>query len=220
MTECATLPDLRKLNPEELRALIVTQHEQLLSRDSEIEQLKMLIAKLRRMWLGRKSEKLARQIEQLELRLEALEMNQAEKDAVHPRTAETPKQGTRPTRQPLPEHLRREVRTHLPKEAACPDCGGALHKLGEEISEILERVPARFYVIRRQAGLWIVRQDRAGESAEPTDRARAGRTRPFGTRAGLKVRRSPPIVSASGDLRAGRSGAGACDTGGLGSGNP
>jgi transposase len=152
----ADLPDLNQLNPEELKALIVEQHQQLASKDeqlaarnSEIEQLKLLIAKLRRMWLGRKSEKLQRQIEQLELRLEALEMKQAEKDAAQPRTTEKSKQAARPSRQPLPEHLPREVRTHLPKETACPDCGGALHKLGEEISEILERVPARFYVIRQ-----------------------------------------------------------------------
>jgi Transposase C of IS166 homeodomain len=42
-----------------------------LSRDTEIEHLKLLIAKLRRAQFGRSSEKLDRQIEQLELRLEA-----------------------------------------------------------------------------------------------------------------------------------------------------
>ena len=67
----ATLPDLDALNPNELKALIVSQHELIVSRDSEIEQLKLLIAKLRRMQFGRSSEKLDRQIEQLELRLEA-----------------------------------------------------------------------------------------------------------------------------------------------------
>jgi hypothetical protein len=53
----ATLPDLDALNPNELKTLIVSQHELIVSRDSEIEQLKLLIAKLRRMQLGRKSEK-------------------------------------------------------------------------------------------------------------------------------------------------------------------
>ena len=62
MTERAALPDLNQLNPEELKTLIVAQHQQLLSkdeqlasRDSEIEQLKLLIAKLQRMQFGRKS---------------------------------------------------------------------------------------------------------------------------------------------------------------------
>ena len=34
------LPDLEALNPSELKALIVSQHELIVSRDSEIEQLK------------------------------------------------------------------------------------------------------------------------------------------------------------------------------------
>jgi|GEM_PF-5776865 len=48
-------------------------------RDQGIEHLKLLIAKLRRMQFGRRSEKVDRQIEQLELRLEDLEANRAER---------------------------------------------------------------------------------------------------------------------------------------------
>ena len=149
MTERAALPDLNQLHLEELKALIISQHELIASRDSEIEQLKLLIAKLQRMQFGRKSEKLERQIEQLQLRLEALEMNNAEKVVALPKQPENVERLARPARHPLPAHLPREVQTYLPKEEACPDCGGALRKLGEDISEILERVPARCYVIRR-----------------------------------------------------------------------
>jgi len=81
-----TLPDLNVLPAEALRALILAQHqelitkdEQLLSREREIEHLKLLLVKLHRMQFGRKSEKLQRQIEQLELRLEELESNRGEK---------------------------------------------------------------------------------------------------------------------------------------------
>src|SRR5215831_7227020 len=42
MTERAALPDLDQLNPTELKALIISQHELITSRDSEIEQLKLL----------------------------------------------------------------------------------------------------------------------------------------------------------------------------------
>ncbi len=56
---------------------MIATHEQLLSHQSEIEHLKLLIAKLRRMQFGRKSEKLERQIEQLELKLEELETAKA-----------------------------------------------------------------------------------------------------------------------------------------------
>ena len=74
------LPDLNVLPAEALRALILAQHEQLLSREREIEHLKLLLSKLHRMQFGRKSEKLARQIEQLELRLEELQSNASEKE--------------------------------------------------------------------------------------------------------------------------------------------
>ena len=159
MTLRATLPALDTLDHEALKALIFFQHEQLLSkdeqlasRDSEIEHLKLLIAKLRRMQFGRSSEKLERQIEQLELRLDELEATQAEKVA----PSQTPavpwpaaKVAAKPARRPLPAHLPREVRKVLPKQKACPDCGGELKHLGEDISEILEYVPAHFKVIRQ-----------------------------------------------------------------------
>jgi transposase len=47
---------------------LIAQHEALVSRETEVENLKLLILKLRRMQFGRKSEKLDREIEQLELR--------------------------------------------------------------------------------------------------------------------------------------------------------
>src|SRR6201981_2200916 len=156
------LPDLEALDPSELKALIVAQHnqilahreqlhvkdEQLLSRDAEIEHLKLLIAKLRRMQFGRSSEKLDRQIEQLELRLGELEENRT-KEWVTQESTTAEKAVARPVRRPLPEHLRREVQTYLPQQEACPDCGGELKRLGEDVSEILEYVPERIKVIRQ-----------------------------------------------------------------------
>src|SRR5690348_17964553 len=78
MVTAPTLPDLDALDPTALKALILAQHETLVSRETEIENLKLLILKLRRMQFGRKSEKLNHQIEQLELRLEDLETAQTE----------------------------------------------------------------------------------------------------------------------------------------------
>jgi transposase len=142
---------LKQLDQEALVALILAQQEQLLSRDTEIEHLKLLIAKLRRMKFGRSSEKLDRQIEQLELKLEELQTSQAERDAVRvatkQTTIETPVKT--PARRSLPDHLPREVRKYMPKEEACPDCGGKLKQLGEDVSEILEYLPERFRVIRQ-----------------------------------------------------------------------
>ncbi len=157
MTMRAALPDLSTLDAAALRTLILSQHEQILlqreqlaSREAEIERLKLLIAKLRRMQFGRRSEKLARQIEQLELQLDELETAQAEEATASPTPGIAERaESQRPVRRPLPAHLPREVRKILPKEAACPDCGGALKSLGEDVAEILEWVPASLKVIRQ-----------------------------------------------------------------------
>ena len=102
------LPDLATLHPNELKALILTQHEQLLSRDNEIEHLKLLIGKLRRLQFGRKSEKLDREIEQLELRLDELEATQAEQAAPSqtPAAALPAVSAAKPAPRPMPEHRR------------------------------------------------------------------------------------------------------------------
>ena len=146
------LPDLNVLPAEALRALILTQHEQLLSREREIEHLKLLLVKLHRMQFGCKSEKLARQIEQLELRLEELESNRSEKEPSPPEPTPIPTSSTptpaKPTRRALSDHLPRETRRHEPKQTVCPQCRGGLRKLGEDVAEVLEYVPASFRVIR------------------------------------------------------------------------
>ena len=163
------LPNLEVLNPTELKALIVSQHELIVSRESEIEQLKLLIAKLRRMQFGRSSEKLDRQIEQLELRLEALQQNDAEMAAAVPEEISSMEPVARSVRRPLPAHLPREVRTHLPEQKTCPDCGGELRKLGEDVSEVLERIPSRFQVIRHvRVKLACACCDRIVEAAAPS----------------------------------------------------
>jgi transposase len=102
------------------------------------------------MQFGRKSEKLQQQIEQLELKLEELETAKAQRDgAASPAAQDWQNAGSqKPTRQALPEHLPREVKTYAPKTDACPECGGHLRKLGEDVSEVLEYMPARFRVIR------------------------------------------------------------------------
>ena len=103
------------------------------------------------MQFGRRSEKLERQIEQLELQLDELATASAEPPAASPTPGATAPStsGRKPARRPLPGHLPRQKRTILPKETACPDCGGELKALGEDVSEILEYVPAHFQVIQQ-----------------------------------------------------------------------
>src|SRR5260370_38535893 len=127
----APLPDLDQLDSQALKSLILTLHdqvfshqkqlttqqeeilsqrEQLASRDVEIEHLKLLIAKLRRMQFGRSSEKRECQIEQLELRLEELEARRTKETTAVKESAPPSTAVVRPARRPLPEHFPREVR--------------------------------------------------------------------------------------------------------------
>jgi transposase len=114
---------------------------------AEIARLKFQLARYRRAEFGRSSEKLAREVEQLELALEALETDQAERLATaSPAVAEaveTAAEAQKPARRPLPQHLPREDLRH-PAPCTCPSCGGALRKIGDEVSETLDYVPGRF----------------------------------------------------------------------------
>lgn len=155
-----SLPNLDGLDPEALKALVIAKHleslEQHKSDTEQIEHLKLVIEKYRRMIFGRKSEKLTGELEQLEFRLEELETAKAAEEAAQATTEATQpastqtdsKRRSRPARKPLPEDLPREVVTHLPAHNCCPDCGGALRQFGEDVSEQLERIPASFKVIR------------------------------------------------------------------------
>ncbi|WP_338615244.1 IS66 family transposase [Pigmentiphaga sp. CHJ604] len=135
-----------------LKALVMSlREEQATLRQSrhddkrEIERLTLLLAKLQRMLFGQRSEKLLRQIEQLELELEELHINQGERTpAVERQSSER----STPVRRPLPEHLPRDTHEHLPPMANCPDCGGAWKRLGEDVSEMLEYVPSSLRVVR------------------------------------------------------------------------
>ena len=103
------------------------------------------------MQFGRKSEKVARQIEQLELRLEELQSNAGERE-LQPSASVPASWGAtaaaKPTRRAWPDHLPRQTRRHDPQQTVCPQCQGELRKLGEDVSEMLEYVPASFVVIR------------------------------------------------------------------------
>jgi transposase len=157
-------------DPAELRAFALACQSELKAAELgvqfktlEIEKLKFQIAKLRRMQFGRSSERINRQIEQLELQLEDLEAGAAEeaakdeeaiRDEAEAEAAEPlppARERNKPKRKPLPEHLPRQEVVHQPADdgaCICPDCGKGMAKLGEDVTEVLDYVPGRFQVIR------------------------------------------------------------------------
>jgi transposase len=146
-TDLESLPD----DVERLKEMVREQRTLLAARDIEakrarieIDQLRLQLAKLRRLKFGRSSEKIAQQIEQLELLLEELEASEAQLPAAQPTTA-PPR--VKPVRKPLPDHLPRESIVHQPV-CQCPDCGSAMRQIGEDVSEVLEYVPDHFKVLR------------------------------------------------------------------------
>jgi transposase len=122
---------------------------------AEIEKLRLLIRQLRRRQFGRRSERL--DPDQLRLGLEDLEQTVAaaeaaqEEAAARSDTSRTPRAPRRRNLGALPAHLPR-VEVLVDVEAkSCPCCGGALHVIGEDTSEMLDVIPAQYRVkvIRR-----------------------------------------------------------------------
>jgi transposase len=153
------LPD----DVETLKAMFLAQREALASAEARataaetnardqallIEKLEHQIARLRQERFGQSSERRAL-LDQLELQLFELKEDRAQAEAATQADETQAVQAftrRKPARRPLPEHLPRE-RVVYPMPAACPCCGGALHKLGEDVTETLELVPRQWKVIQ------------------------------------------------------------------------
>jgi transposase len=131
------LPD----NPQELQHII---HKQ----NAIIQALEAQLTALRRYRFGKSSEKLSREIEQLELLLDEMVYDGVSLDIpmLDDAANNTPKSS--PSRQKLPAELPREEIVLTPQES-CPQCGeSGYSKIGEDVTETLEYVPARFKVLR------------------------------------------------------------------------
>jgi transposase len=151
----------------------------------EAERLRVQIARLRHERFGRSSERLAGEVEQLELRLDEVladiaatgGADDAEDEAASAKAPE--EKARRRGRKPLPENLPRRDVEHLPAEGCtCRACGGALRKVGEDITEILEYRPGRFEVVRHVRPAFSCRTCEAMTQAPmpslPIERGRPG----------------------------------------------
>lgn len=136
---------------------IATLKRLLIDRDQMIAKLMVEIARLKRWRFGRSAEQADAALLQLQLALSDLQLTATEEvvaPAIIPEeessVATPPKRdaGLRPMRRSFPANLPRETIVHAPASCACPDCGAAMRKLGEDISEMLDFVPGYFKVLR------------------------------------------------------------------------
>lgn len=114
--------------------------------NSEVERLRLIIRELQRHRFGRRAETL--DPDQLALALEDLEQSLAGAEAAaESASPPTPRAKRKVNRGSLPDSLPREEVVLDVTDAACPCCGGALHRIGEDVTERLDVVPARFRVL-------------------------------------------------------------------------
>jgi transposase len=123
--------------------------------DQLIQTLRLRIAKLKKQVFGKSSEKIEREIEQLELALEdlliaAAEGNTAPSDEADEAAsvvplADTPEKIMR--RRPRVSEKAVRERRELDPGSCCPECGGELRLVGEDASEILDMIAAQMKVI-------------------------------------------------------------------------
>jgi transposase len=120
---------------------------QIARKDERIERLEKLVAAFKQAAFGRKSEKT--DPDQFDLALEDLETAIA---TVHAEDEADGPPGNRigkpraTNRGSLPQHLPRAEEVIEPESLICA-CGGCLHRIGEDVSERLDVVPAQFRVI-------------------------------------------------------------------------
>ena len=125
--------------------------------DQLIQTLRLRIAKLKKQAFGKSSEKVEREIEQLELALEDLLIAAAESTAVpadddvaDDASADANKDATerKPRRRPRVSDTTPRERRELDPGTCCPDCGGDLRLVGEDVSDMLDLVAAQLKVLQ------------------------------------------------------------------------
>ncbi len=132
------LPD----DPNELKAMLLAER-------ARNERLVQIIKEMQRHRFGRRAETLPE--DQMLLALEEVEQTEAgaaaATEAKSAAEREKAARKRRTNRGALPAHLPRIETIVDIDEKACPCCKGALHRIGEDVSERLDIVPAQFRVL-------------------------------------------------------------------------
>lgn len=142
----APLPD----DVAALKALLLAERAAAAKLSGQNEQLRAIVKELRRALFGRRSEKTAHP-DQLQLALEdieqALAQSEAEAEGADATLKASRSRQRRVNRGALPKHLPREEIVIEPDSRICPCCGGTMHRIGEDVAERLDVIPAQFKVI-------------------------------------------------------------------------
>jgi transposase len=154
-----------ELEAAERNALLERKDRELVLRDAKIEKLEFEIARYKRWKFAARTEAMSAEQRRLfeETVLEDEASLQAQLAALKaglpaaPKPAQVPR--AKPRRQALPEHLERVEHHHEPEDTACPTpgCGKPMQRIGQDVSERLDIVPARFFVQRHIYGKWACR---------------------------------------------------------------
>ncbi len=123
--------------------------------DLLIQTLRVRIAKLQKQRFGPSSERIEREIEQLELALEDLQVALAEADdtpldgddEANTEEQAAAKAEPRQRRRPKVSKDTPRERRELDPGDNCPDCGGDLRVVGEDVSELIDMIAAQLKVI-------------------------------------------------------------------------
>ncbi len=139
MTQAAeVLPD----DPETLKAMLIAER-------IRSERLAQIIKELQRHRFGRRAETLP--ADQLLLALEDVEQSEAQtaaqSEAKSPDACAAATRKRRTNRGALPPHLPRIESIVDIEDKTCPCCKGLLHRIGEDVSEKLDVIPAQFRVL-------------------------------------------------------------------------
>ena len=142
------------IRPETLPTDVAALTEMVLALDAENEKLRVTMRTLNDMIFGKRSERLAAIVaEQLALELDDLATGvmppaPANDDAPAAKPPVKPRKKARRNIGALPKHLPRCEQVLEPDTTACPCCAGRLHKIGEDVSEVLDVIPAILRVLR------------------------------------------------------------------------
>ncbi|MGB9412426.1 MAG: IS66 family transposase [Pseudolabrys sp.] len=145
------------IRPEDLPSDPARLIEMVLSLDAENDRLRAVIDTFKDMVFGARSEKLAAVVaDQLALDLADLATDvtlpaAANDDHVPSQPADTigkPRKKAQRNIGALPKHLPRCEQIIEPETTACPCCQGRLHKIGQDVSEVLDVIPAILRVLR------------------------------------------------------------------------